>query len=152
MVWKLLHDPAVSAAVVAGKKALVLAPMQFAAGLATYVVGNVTPHTLSVEDVSEFLGPRGMAVVFALIGAGWRWHRFRLSMHMGMSGCVFSMVLAFIVGEGQIPYADAITKNLSSTSVPMMNGFLMGLFGLLLVTGVQDFIAAYREGRKAGAQ
>ena len=96
------------------------------------------------------LAPRLVAMAFAVIGALWRWHRFRLSSRVGMSGCAFSMVLAFIIGDGQVPYADFLTKQIAKESIPMMNGFLMGLFGLLLVTGVQDFMAAYRA--KKGEQ
>lgn len=97
-----------------------------------------------------FLGPRGIACVFALFGAVWRWHRYRLSFRQGTSGCAFSIVLAFIIGDGQVPYADMLTAGIAKESIPMMNGFLMGLFGLLLVTSVQDFMTAYRA-RKEGA-
>lgn len=150
MAWKLTYMPVLSAVAVATKNALVLAAVQLLTGVMAIVTTIVAPNTLSVVDVSDFVGPRVVASTFAVIGAFWRWHRYRLNIHSGISGCAFSVVLAFIVGDGQVPYIDALTKNIARESIPMMNGFIMGLFGLLLVTGVQDFIAVYRGSRKAG--
>src|SRR5574337_969214 len=152
MVWNFLKTPVIAAAAVAAKNVAILVPAQAAAGLAAFAVDSAMSPNLSVEGLSTLLGPRLVAMIFAVIGAFWRWHRFKLSFHMGVSGCFFSTTLAFIIGDGQVPYADALTKNISRESIPMMNGFLMGLFGLLLVTGVQDFMSAYRAAKKAGVE
>lgn len=148
---RFLHTSAGEAVVFAVKNALTLAPVQAAVGGVTFLVSSMSASIDGFLPGTFFgpLGPRLTATGFALIGALWRWHRFKLSTHAGVSGCVFSMVLAFIIGDSQVPYAEAFTQSIAKESIPMMNGFLMGLFGLLLVTGVQDFMSAYR-GKKEG--
>lgn len=150
MAWKFLTSDAYAAAALAAKNAISLIGTQLILGAtAAFTAVTSTPATFSVEGVSMMLGPRGIAVVFAMIGALWRWHRYQLNFRQGTSGCAFSTVLAFIIGDGQVPYADMLTAGIAKESIPMMNGFLMGLFGLLLVTGVQDFMAAYRARKEA---
>ena len=151
MPLRMLHNIS-EAALVAAKNALVLAPVQAVVGAVTIAATSIVTEVQGADPYILFgsLAPRLVAMAFAVIGALWRWHRFRLSSRIGMSGCAFSMVLAFIIGDGQVPYADFLTKQIAKESIPMMNGFLMGLFGLLLVTGVQDFMAAYRA--KKGEQ
>lgn len=146
MAWRFLTTDAYAAAALAAKNAVSLIGTQLVVGATAALAG---PSAYSVEGFSLWLGPRGIAVVFAMVGALWRWHRYQLSFRQGTSGCMFSIVLAFIIGDGQVPYADALTAGIAKESIPMMNGFLMGLFGLLLVTGVQDFMAAYRARKEA---
>jgi len=152
MVLKLVETPLISAAFITMKNLLVMTGMQVATGFAALTVGVAMPESYTVEGITMFVGPRAMAMLFACISAIWRWHRFQLSARKGLSGCALGAVLAFIIGDGQIPYAEVLTKNIARESVPMMNGFLMGLFGLLLVTGAQDFISEYRRVRKVGGE
>lgn len=147
MAWRFLTSDAYAAAALAAKNAISLIGTQLVLGVTAALTTG--PSAYSVEGFSLWLGPRGIAVVFAMIGALWRWHRYQLNFRQGTSGCAFSTVLAFIIGDGQVPYGDMLTAGIAKESIPMMNGFLMGLFGLLLVTGVQDFMAAYRARKEA---
>lgn len=105
---------------------------------------------MSLLNIATDIGPRWIAVLFALLGASWRWWRFRLSFHSAVSGAGMSSVLAFIIGDTVLPGVSAILPGLRPESVPMLNGLLVGLFGLVIVTGVQDFLAAYAKRRAGG--
>lgn len=126
--------------------ALVLSVKNAAA--TTVTAAPVTAVMLSVTDMVAIVGPRGVAVAFAVLGAGWRWFKFRLPLRDGVSGILLSMTLAFMLGDGQVPLIGPAIAAINVDSVPMMNGFFMGLFGLLLVTGAQDFIRSYIAAKK----
>jgi hypothetical protein len=123
----------------------------YAAGVAVKNAAATAPFVLvsgaliGVTELTELVGPRGIAVFFAVLGAGWRWHRFRLTGNEGLSGLTLSMTLAFILGDGQVPFVGPLIASIKPDAVPMMNGFFLGLFGLLVVSMVQDFIKAYAK-------
>lgn len=121
------------------------AALAFAVINAAYSTAAVTSVAAGVAafDIMGSVGPRWIAVIFALIGALWRWHKYKLSFGSAMSGAALSSTLAFIWGDAQIPVLSSMFAGLRPESVPMLNGFAIGLFGLLIVTSVQDFLHAY---------
>lgn len=127
------------------------AALAYAAVNAVYSTAAVSSVAagVAVFDAMGEIGPRWVAVIFALIGALWRWHKYRLTFRSATSGAAMSAVLAFIWGDTQIPMLGSLFSGLRPESIPMLNGFAIGLFGLLIVTGVQDFIAAYIHKEKA---
>lgn len=105
--------------------------------------------SMSLFDVLLGFGPRWVAVMFALIGALWRWYHYTLSFKQASAGALLSCAIAFIAGDTKLPILSTVFNELPPESVPMMNGLVLGLFGLLIVTTFQDFIRAYHD-RKAG--
>lgn len=105
--------------------------------------------TASLAGVSDSIGPRGVAVVFATIAALWRWFYFVLSPREGAAGLLITAVAGFILGDSTVPIVGPILREMNAESLPMWNGFLVGLFGVLLFGLGQDFLRAYAA-KKAG--
>ena len=104
--------------------------------------GGVTAFLL---DLLDGTGPRLVAVFFALLGGLWRWHKYQLSPSAALSGLSLSGLLAFVYGDTQIPLLTPLIGAMRPESVPMLNGLVIGLLGLLVITMAQDVWRAYRQ-------
>lgn len=120
--------------------------------LSSSVAVSGAAAAMSLLDMTAGVGPRWIAVIFALLGAAWRWWRFRLSLHAASTGAGLSGLMAYILGDTALPGVSALLPGLHAESLPMLNGLIVGLFGLVIITGVQDFLAAYAKRKAEGAR
>lgn len=120
--------------------------MSSAPAMAALVLAGAT-----LTGSADFIGNRGIAVIFALLGAAWRWYHFDLSWRRGSSGLFLSSMLAFALGGGSIPLIGETIRSIDPDSVAMWNGLLIGLFNVLIFGALQDFLEAYAKRRKEAA-
>jgi len=122
---------AAQAAIIAAKKAW-LPPI----AVAIYATASVTGWKAAI-------GPEGVAALAALFGVGARWLWFKLAfttiwrefLAAPLTAVIFATMWPKIV-------ADQLGE--AGDSGPQIMGFLIGMFGLLVVSYVSDFLTAYK--------
>lgn len=111
----------------------------------------MTGGAVAINGFVDLLGPRWVAVIFALIAACWRWFHFGLKARAGFAGLMLPAAFAFATGEGSLPFVGQFLVGLDAPSRTMWNGLLLGLF-IVMAFGVgQDFLSAYMA-KKAKSQ
>lgn len=120
-----------------------------AATTATAAVVATVPFWFTTA--SNYLGVFGVAAFSAFVGAACRWAYFQLSLRAGITGMIISPILAFVFAQTKIPLLETLIGTLPIETAPMINGFIIGVFGLLVLGYVSDFIEAYLK-KKAGLE
>lgn len=133
-------DSTLTASVVAAKNAFI------ALVAATPTAGAV----IGVSELTAEFGPMGVAALAAIVGSLCRWYYFKLETQDGIRGLVISPVIGMILSDAKIPLFQTFLGELSPESVPIINGFFVGMFGLLIVGFFIDFLREYAKKKSGG--
>lgn len=132
-------DIVISAIVIVAKNAMV------AVGATPIAIAAV-----GIAEIASEIGALGVAATAAIVGAICRWIYFSLSLKDGMKGLIISPVIGAVLSDAKIPFLQTFIGELSPESVPIVNGFFIGMFGLLIVGFFLDFLKAYSERKTKG--
>lgn len=127
-------DTALIAVTVAFKQVLGLLP-------ALPVIGAA----IGIGQITTELGAIGVACVAAIVGSLCRWYYFGLNRSDGLKGLVIAPAIATVLSDTKIPLFSFLFGDLSPESLPIINGFFVGMFGLLLVGFFVDFAREYSK-------
>lgn len=105
---------------------------------------------VAIDSFVDVLGPRWVAVFFAIIAASWRWFHFSLPVRQGVAGLMLPAAFAFATGEGSLPLIGQFFIEMDPISRTMWNGLVLGLF-IVMAFGIgQDFMTAYAARKAKG--
>lgn len=115
-----------------------------------FPVVPVVGAAVGIGELTTEFGAIGIAAASAVIGALCRWIYFSLSLSDGLRGVAISPVIAIVLSDVRIPLFQTFLGDISPESLPIVNGFFVGMFGLLIVGFFLDFLRAYTEKKKGG--
>lgn len=105
---------------------------------------------VSLSDLKDMAGPSGIAVAAALLGVIARWLYFRIPKHIIWREFIASPIMAFVFASSWPPVLQSYLGAVGPDG-PQVMGFVIGMFGPLVVGFFNDFLSSVRA-RKKGEQ
>jgi hypothetical protein len=133
----LLYSDAV---IFATKKAMLLAFAMMGAGFLAF-------NMPSIVDIKTALGPSGVAALAAMVGVTARWFWFKLSFQVIWREYIAAPLTSLLFASFWPPRLTEVLGD-PANSGPQIIGYLIGMFGLLVVTWVSDFFTERKRARE----